>query len=340
MEKINVFWFKRDLRLQDNPTLNAALRQPEPLLLLYVFEPSLFEDAHYDKRHWQFVAESLVDLNTELRKYNTKILQVTSEVKPCFERLQQSFCINTVFSTEETGLKITYDRDLELFSFFKNAGITWREFQNNGVVRGLSSRQGWSDKWYRYMTARIEILDFKNTDVLSYDFVQNFQEQCSSFSGVDTQSNHKFQKGGREEALKWKASFFNERLQFYNQYISKPNLSRYGCSRLSPYIAWGNLSIREVYQEVRNLKPDSPYKRQLNAFASRLRWQSHFIQKFEMEPRMEFEPVNKGFFFTLCGRNRVYQFQDAGHGNLFSDAPSFPKFYYRQQLARKTIFGF
>ncbi|MGB6152947.1 MAG: deoxyribodipyrimidine photo-lyase [Pricia sp.] len=295
MKKSNVFWFKRDLRLRDNPALNAALKQPEQLLLVYVFEPSLLSDAHYDNRHWRFVAESLADMNDELQAHNAKILVVTAEVQSFFERLQNYLSIQKVFSTEETGLKITYDRDLGLQKFFDNAGIRWKEFQNNGVIRGRFSRKGWSSAWHRYMTAKIEIPDFENAILADLNVLSSLQGHMKDCITDLTSKPHHFQKGGRAEALQWMASFFEERLEFYNRYISKPQLSRYGCSRLSPYLAWGNLSIREVYHEVLYIKPKSLFKRQLNAFSSRLRWQSHFIQKFEMEPRMEFEAINKGF---------------------------------------------
>ena len=81
----------------------------------------------------------------------------------------------------------------------------------------------------------------------------------------------------------------------YMKYISKPSQSRDSCSRLSPYIAWGNVSIREVYQRQKRFKIESGLKFQMNAFASRLRWHCHFIQKFEMEDRMEFETINRGY---------------------------------------------
>ncbi|MFN2261849.1 MAG: FAD-binding domain-containing protein, partial [Psychroflexus sp.] len=87
--------------------------------------------------------------------------------------------------------------------------------------------------------------------------------------------------------------------------------SRVSCSRLSPYIAWGNLSIREVAQRLANNRVNNPnikgksIKRQLNAVASRLSWQSHFIQKFEQESRMEFEPINKAYV-NLFPVNETY----------------------------------
>ena len=306
MKNINVYWFKRDLRLFDNPALNAALKRPEPLLLLYILEPSLQEDAHYSMRHWQFVIESLADLNKNLQVFGTRVAQVNTEVLFVFDQIRKSNSILNVFSTEETGLQITYKRDLALQTYFKKTGIEWHEFQNNGVLRGRSSRSGWNSSWYRYMTAKIETPNFEKANLLSPQYLENIQPQFKSSDFSIAEEKSQFQKGGRAEALKWKASFFNERLEFYNQYISKPKMSRYGCSRLSPYFAWGNLSIREVYQEVQRLKADGQHKRQLTAFASRLRWQSHFIQKFEMEPRMEFEAVNRGFLQLSQPSNTGY----------------------------------
>jgi deoxyribodipyrimidine photo-lyase len=72
-------------------------------------------------------------------------------------------------------------------------------------------------------------------------------------------------------------------------------LARKSCSRLSPYIAWGNLSSRQVLQKAATFRLTCTDKKQIDSFVSRLTWQAHFIQKFEMEEIMEFESVNKGF---------------------------------------------
>jgi deoxyribodipyrimidine photo-lyase len=95
--------------------------------------------------------------------------------------------------------------------------------------------------------------------------------------------------------MRYLNSFLNERVENYSKHISKPELARKGCSRLSPYIAWGNLSIRQVYTAAWESRKKGTFKRQIDNFASRLRWQAHFIQKFEMESTMEFIAVNKGY---------------------------------------------
>ncbi|MGB5943666.1 MAG: FAD-binding domain-containing protein [Leeuwenhoekiella sp.] len=292
-QAINIFWFKRDLRLADNDALYAAKREKAPLLLLYVHEPTLVEDPHHSTRHWRFIFESLVDINQSLSSYNSKILVLNSEVLAAFSLLLKVFSIKMVFSTEETGINKTYQRDLAFAEFCKTKGIQWKEFQNGGVQRGISNRDTWRKGWYDYMTEEIKEIDLANAQIINFN---SLPKQLSDETYEPQFPAHaNFQKGGRTAGKIWEESFFNERVRFYSEYISKPENSRYGCSRLSPYIAWGCLSIREIYQRSMQLKKTSPYKKQLNAFNSRLRWQAHFIQKFEMEPRIEFEAFNKGY---------------------------------------------
>ena len=95
---INVVWFKRDLRLQDNEAIFNALKSNKPTLLLYVFEPSLENDGHYSQRHWDFIKQSLVDINNQLLIHNTKVLIVSSETINAFNIIQEFYKIDTVYS--------------------------------------------------------------------------------------------------------------------------------------------------------------------------------------------------------------------------------------------------
>lgn len=109
------------------------------------------------------------------------------------------------------------------------------------------------------------------------------------------ETHSQFQRGGEAEALRVLDSFLSTRVANYNTGLSKPELSRTTCSRLSPYLAWGNLSIRQVYQAAQSEKQTSNYKKALTSFVSRLRWHCHFIQKFESEMRYETENINRGY---------------------------------------------
>lgn len=124
--------------------------------------------------------------------------------------------------------------------------------------------------------------------------------------GVFTQSHSDFQKGGTSIGVRYLHDFFQNRIQNYSRHISKPLESRKGCSRLSPYITWGNLSLRQVYQASRKAKANKSYKRNFTNFESRLHWHCHFIQKFEMEDRMEFENLNRGYNSLERNKNQMH----------------------------------
>jgi deoxyribodipyrimidine photo-lyase len=303
---VNIVWLKRDLRLEDNEAIFNALATKRNVLLVYVFEKLLINDAHYSQRHWDFVKQSLVDLNNALKKYNSKVLVVESDIIATVNQLLTKYKISDIYSHQETGILVTYNRDKTFKRFCKNNFITWHENIHNGVQRGLKNREEWTEKCNAYF--EIEPLKFKpeNNQLITFEDV-NTLETLFKIQSLETNLNTPFQKGGRTTALKYLDSFFAKRYENYVLHISKPELARTGCSRISPYIAWGNLSVREVYHRAYHLKKTSPHKKALEAFMSRLRWQGHFIQKFEMEHTMEEASINKGFHKLKKSISKNYQ---------------------------------
>mgnify|MGYP002866071495 CR=1 FL=1 len=86
-EHINIVWLKRDLRLQDNEAISNALKTSKRTILLYVFEHSLLNDNHYSVRHFNFIKESLRDINSTLEhnkaSQNREALFFNLIVKKC-----------------------------------------------------------------------------------------------------------------------------------------------------------------------------------------------------------------------------------------------------------------
>ncbi len=291
---ISLVWLKRDLRLEDNEAIQNALNSDKPVLLLYVFEQLLMEDTHYSARHWDFVKQSLMDLNTQLKDYNSKVLVITSDMIAVVNQLLSFYDISKIYSHQETGILVTYERDKSFIRFCKNNQITWHENINNGVQRGLTNREEWIQKCNAYFEIEPLLFEPEQGQLLSIEDIQKL-ESYFTIPDLTTNPNAPFQKGGRTVGLKYLESFLDKRYENYMFHISKPELARTGCSRISPYISWGNLSIREVYHRAYHLKKTAQNKKPLEAFMARLRWQSHFIQKFEMEHTMEEASINKGF---------------------------------------------
>ena len=116
---MKVVWFKRDLRLHDHEAIHEALAASGKTLLLYIFEPSLLQDYHYSQRHFDFIKQSLEALQNELQKYHTQILIVKGEATEIFEKLSQKLKISTVYSHQETGIKLTHERDIGVAKIFE-----------------------------------------------------------------------------------------------------------------------------------------------------------------------------------------------------------------------------
>ena len=287
---INLYWFKRDLRLVDNVPLQMSCDDEHPTLLFYLFEPELYASSHYSERHWNFIKESIIDLNKQLKKYQTKVHVYEINSIIYLKKIIKNFRVNKIYSHIETGIHLTYKRDIAVKQFCKNNGIKWIEKVRNGVFRGRKNRLTWIRDWNNYMKMNILELDCDSSDFYNLD-----DELIQTKEIFLKKGKSNFQKGGTSEGVRYLKSFLNDRFRDYQKNISKPLNSRSSCSRLSPYFAWGNLSTRYVWQLAKNEVYKGKSRYNFNSFTSRLRWQAHFIQKFEMESEIEFKSLNKGY---------------------------------------------
>ena len=319
---INIVWFKRDLRCIDNEALFHAHQSGLPLLLVYFFEPSVLNYADADVRHWRFVYESIQDLQTKLNSSNSILYYFHAEVTDVFLALIEQYDIQTVFSHQEIGNKITFDRDIAMQQFLEENNIDWKEFQLHGVIRKLKSRQHWEKRWENVMRADPKMINEQELSTIQLEL--NFYKSIkgAELSSEITTPNKNFQQGGEHLAWRYLDSFVKERYVNYSKHISKPALSRRGCSRLSPYIAYVNISMRMVYQYTNQFYETSKNKRAILNFVSRLHWHCHFMQKFEDECSMEFENVNKAYNLLVKPKNEKYikAWQDGKTGVPIVDA--------------------
>lgn len=305
-QEIVVLWLKRDLRFTDHDALFNAQKEGLPILLVYFFEPSVMQYPDSDVRHWRFVHQSLEDMQAQLSPLGAKIHIFHQEVLPVFKALSAKFNIKKVFSHEEIGTKITYDRDKAFAQFCRTNYIEWKEFQLNGIVRKLKSREHWEQLWKQKMLEPIKNVALSACDFLNLpeDFYQKLKGEALDTNITTMDKN--FQPGGESFAWKYLEGFLKERYIHYSKHISKPLLSRTSCSRISPYLSYGNISMRMVYQYTLQHYQTVLNKRALGNFISRLHWHCHFMQKFEDECRMEFQNVNRAYDALQKSKNEAY----------------------------------
>ena len=301
--ELNIVWLKRDLRTQDHLPLYAAEKDPLDYLIVYLFELEMIDYPDTSLRHLQFTYHSILSMNLVLEKYNRKVEVFYGNASFVFDFLISEFQIRKVFSYQEHGIQKTWNRDKNIQNILGQHKIEWREFQKNGVFRGIKNREGWDKKWYVKMHSPMIENVFTKTENASFKhpfcLPKDFESRLSNYS-------NDYQPAGERYAWKYLASFVRERGFNYNKHISNPLESRKSCSRLSPFIAWGNLSIRQVYQFVKGHDAYQKYKRPFASFLMRLKWHCHFIQKFETECTYETLCINKGFELLKHEKNIAF----------------------------------
>ena len=305
-QEIAIVWFKRDLRLTDHEPLFLAQQQGLPILMVYCFEPSVMDYDDSDTRHWRFVYQSLQDMQSKLDGIKARIHVFHQEVVPVFQALNQQHTIKVIFSHQEIGNQITYDRDLAVKEYCSINNIAWKESRHNGVVRKLKSRKEWQQRWKETMLQAARPIDLQNLNTILLDEKIYDNIKGPELDPAIRKPHPSFQQGGETFAWKYLKSFLSDRYVNYSKYISKPALSRKGCSRISPYLSYGNISMRMVFQHTAQHYAMASNKRALSNFISRLHWHCHFMQKFEDECRMEFHNINSAYDTIVKPRNEAY----------------------------------
>ncbi|MFM9052731.1 MAG: deoxyribodipyrimidine photo-lyase/cryptochrome family protein [Bacteroidota bacterium] len=292
MKNINIVWLKRDLRTQDHEPLQLAESAGLPYLILFLFEPEMYRYPDCSIRHLQFQYHSILEMNRSLQPFHKSVIMLHVDAAPVFEYLLQKYNVQRVFSHRESGTQHTWKRDRHVSAIFKKHGTHWQESQQNGVLRGINDRKGWDDRWEEFMYRPVIINTFSNSPALNSEHPFTMPDDL-----LQTLSTYpkEFQPAGESNGKRYLRSCLEDRGDGFSRNISKPHQSRKSCSRLSPYIAWGNLSVRQVVQQTETAVEHKRFKGPYRNFLTRLVWHCHFIQKFETECGYETSCINRAY---------------------------------------------
>ena len=307
---LQVVWFKRDLRLADHRPLVEAARRG-PVLPLYVVEPELWRQPDSSGRQWSFCREALEELRQALAERGQPLVVRVGEVVAVLEAAHRRLGIAGLWSHQETGNLWTYARDRRVAAWARERGIPWQEVASFGVTRGRRDRRGWARDWERRMA---EPLLEAPVALPPLAGIAPRELPSAADLGLAADPCPARQRGGRQAGLELLDGFLRQRGRSYHRRLSSPLTAFEGCSRLSPHLAWGTLSMGEVTQATRARRAAlatvpaevaAGWPRALDAFLSRLHWHCHFIQKLESEPTievLELHPATRHLRVTDPGR--------------------------------------
>eukprot|EP00931_Biecheleriopsis_adriatica_P006229 TRINITY_DN107667_c0_g1_i1.p1 TRINITY_DN107667_c0_g1~~TRINITY_DN107667_c0_g1_i1.p1 ORF type:complete len:680 (+),score=116.57 TRINITY_DN107667_c0_g1_i1:47-2041(+) len=325
---MDVVWLKRDVRLHDHVPLATAATSSNPFVLLYLYEPDQLEHETVHGSHIAFVNEGLHDLEQRLRQLvdglesERFITALAAEATCALEKLHSVRPIRRLLSHQETGHGASFKRDRRVAAWCQSHRVEWQQFPQSGVVRGLRADRTWHANWLVHLESYLQADSVDNpfeqeprvlkerllrppptsgtcrdgctylpSEVLPYAEGDGFPS-ASELGVPESRASDRpgRQKGGEGMALSILADFLHVRGERYSGGISSPNSGWTACSRLSPYIAWGHVSLRTIWQNVEGRKLEAKgakWSRSLQAYLVRLQWRCNYCQRFEMRCWME-----------------------------------------------------
>ena len=287
-----IVWFRYDLRLEDNQAFIEATKNGN-VLPIFIFDKNYYKLDTSSSFHLKFCEDSLKDLNQSLKNlYNSKINIYYGDTTEILKNISKKFNISEIYSHHVFKNNYLSKIDGKISNFFKECNIQWYLFNQFGIQLGKRDRYRWSYNWNKFINQPVLEKRVNCNFIIDPDHNKN----CAiSTNFIDDKL---IQEGGRKNAVKLLNSFLDNRSDNYQKEMSSPITGEKSCSRLSPYITYGNISLREIYRATKQkLNEDISIvkKKSLIAFKSRLAWHCHFIQKLYDEPEIEFKNLNSAF---------------------------------------------
>ena len=220
-------WFKRDLRVHDNPALAGAITSGNTRFIA-IIEPELWDQPDMSDRHAKFYQESLADLQQQLHHAGQSLEMFKGNAIHCLTAIHQQTPISALWSNQETWNDWTYQRDIAVKAWCKANGVSWHEPVTNGSNTTHSNRNGWSKRWDAFMTSPQISPIFKPASTKIA--IQNIP---SIKSLSDPNLGH-IQVGGRQQGRQQLHSFLTTR-GIHCKQMSSPLTAFDACSQVSPH---------------------------------------------------------------------------------------------------------
>jgi len=268
-EAISVFWFRRDLRLEDNTALEKAISSGFPVMALFIFDTEIIDELPSDDARISFIYWQLDKIHKHLAEQGSSLLVLKGEPQVVWKELLDQYNIRAVYANKDYE-PYALQRDQELGERLENQGIGFHLLKDQVIFEEGEVLKG-DGKPYTVYTP------YKRK------WLEKFQEEGAP--KVGKQANNGF--------LKKTFSFPSlEDLGFTPSSIKVPpydlsHLKDYpkmrdlpapdATSRLSPHLRFGTVSIRK---NIEGLGPSD------EVFLSELIWREFFMQILFHFPRV------------------------------------------------------
>ncbi len=314
-DKINIFWFRRDLRLDDNCGLYHALKSEEKVLPIFIFDKEILSKLPKDDARVSFIYQEIENINQQLKEIGSAVDVYYGNPMDIYTSLSEEYTIDTVFTNhdyEPTAIK----RDLEIKDLLASKNIDFKTYKDQVIFERneIVKKDGTPYKVYTpYSKKWLEAFHFKGIQFYpSEDYQQNFIKK----------ENHQHltleEIGFTKSSIKVKS--YNVSSKVIDTYEETRNFpAKDSTSKLGTHLRFGTVSVRKMVEKAS--------KSNNITFLKELIWREFFMQvlwHFPHTTKDSFKPKydrilwrnNEDEFYAWCKGKTGYPLVDAGMREL------------------------
>ncbi len=309
MKKINIFWFRRDLRLFDNTALNNALKSKFPVLPIFIFDEHILNQLDANDTRVTFIHEQLEIIQHKLLKYNSSLLVLKGEPTTIWKQLLATYDIESIYTNKDYE-PYALERDRKIYKLAKEKNVAFLRFKDQVIFEENEILKN-DGKPYTVYTP------FKNKWLKAFETVTLKTEEPVTSNFI--QQKHSFpllQDIGFTKSPIKVAAFNPKKINSYGENRDYPALDH--TTHIGAHLRFGTLSVRQVILDL---------PKESEVYLSELIWREFFMQILFHYPNVKnnnFKPKydaipwrnNEEEFLKWCHGQTGYPLVDAGMREL------------------------
>ena len=249
-EKVSIFWFRRDLRLQDNCGLFHALKGEFPVIPIFIFDKNILDELKdTEDARVSFIHNQISEINRQLKSKNSRIITFHDQPEKAFEQLSEHFDIQIVYTNRDYE-PYAKERDQSIEAWLKKENIGFQSFKDQVIFEPneiLKADQSpylvytpFSKKWLSELQEKdldsyTSGLQFENWAVLKYKEIIPLEEMGFQKSKIKIPSKQ----------------LSDHTLEVYEKERNFPDKD--STSRLGVHLRFGTVSVREVAKQAKGI---------------------------------------------------------------------------------------
>ena len=314
-EKINIFWFRRDLRLHDNCGLFNALIAGKKVLPIFIFDQEILSKLPKNDARVTFIHQELKNINHQLKKFRSSLAIYIGKPKEVFKSLQEKYQIDTIFCNHDYE-PYAIQRDLEIKELLSSKNTSFKTYKDQVIFERneITKKDGtpykvytpYSKKWLE--SFQLKEIDFFPSENYLTKCLKNNLQLFSSLEDI----------GFKKSSIQ--VTSYRVTSKLIDTYEETRNFpAKNSTSKLGTHLRFGTVSIRKMI--------DKAYKSDNITFLKELIWREFFMQilwHFPHTTKNSFKPKydrilwknNEKDFDAWCQGKTGYPLVDAGMREL------------------------